>query len=95
VTFTNETASGWQQATFATPIPITAKTTYVISYHTNTGRYASTQNGFSSAVNAGPLHGLASGSSGGNGVYAPGSKSAFPTQSWSASNYWVDVVLTQ
>ncbi len=34
VTFTGETASGWQQATFANPIAITANTTYVVSYHT-------------------------------------------------------------
>ena len=33
VTFTGETASGWQQATFATPVAITANTTYVVSYY--------------------------------------------------------------
>ena len=34
VTFTNESASGWQYQEFATPISITANTTYVVSYHT-------------------------------------------------------------
>ncbi|MCA1466256.1 DUF4082 domain-containing protein, partial [Bradyrhizobium sp. NBAIM18] len=34
-TFTNETASGWQQVNFSTPVAITAGTTYVASYHTN------------------------------------------------------------
>ena len=33
VTFSNETASGWQEAHFATPIPITANTTYIASYY--------------------------------------------------------------
>src|SRR5206468_7766439 len=32
-TFSGETASGWQQATFPSSIPVNANTTYVISYH--------------------------------------------------------------
>src|SRR5688500_5084102 len=32
VTFTNETDSGWQVATFNTAIPVTANTTYIASY---------------------------------------------------------------
>ncbi|HWT82419.1 MAG TPA: DUF4082 domain-containing protein, partial [Candidatus Methylomirabilis sp.] len=42
VPFSTETASGWQQATFATPVAITANTTYVVSYHTSGGNYAYT-----------------------------------------------------
>ena len=38
------------------------------------------------------LHGLATGTSGGNGLYLYSQGSAFPTQSFSGSNYWVDVV---
>ncbi|HTJ56868.1 MAG TPA: DUF4082 domain-containing protein [Devosiaceae bacterium] len=91
VTFTNETASGWQTANLTTPISITAGTTYVVSYHTN-GGYSSNENYFGSAVTSGPLTALSSSSSGGNGVYAYGSGSAFPTSSYNASNYWVDVV---
>ena len=34
-TFSNETASGWQQVNFSNPVAITAGTTYVASYHTN------------------------------------------------------------
>ena len=37
VTFTSESASGWQEADFATPIPVTAGTTYVASYFAPTG----------------------------------------------------------
>ena len=38
MTFTGESASGWQQGSFASAIPISANTTYIISYHTNVGR---------------------------------------------------------
>ena len=40
VTFTNETASGWQQALFDTPVAIASNTVYVASYHANTGHYS-------------------------------------------------------
>ena len=33
-TFTNTSASGWQTVALATPVPISANTTYVASYHT-------------------------------------------------------------
>ncbi|RPI34249.1 MAG: DUF4082 domain-containing protein, partial [Hyphomicrobiaceae bacterium] len=35
-TFTGESASGWQQLNFATPVAITANTNYIASYHTTT-----------------------------------------------------------
>jgi hypothetical protein len=92
VTFSNETASGWQEATFANPIPVKANTTYIASYHTNTGRYAATEYGFSTAVDTPPLHALASAASGGNGVFAGGTTNVFPNQTWHDTNYWVDVV---
>jgi Domain of unknown function (DUF4082) len=56
VTFTNETASGWQQANFATAVPITANTVYVASYHTNVGKYSVTENFFTNGVDKPPLH---------------------------------------
>jgi hypothetical protein len=90
-TFTNETASGWQTVSFATPVAIQANTTYVASYHTDAGHYAGTPQGLSSSTDNGPLHALASGASGGNGVYAYGS-GGFPNQTFNATNYWVDVV---
>ena len=45
-TFSNETASGWQELDFSSPVAITAGTTYVASYHTNTGHYAATTAGW-------------------------------------------------
>jgi hypothetical protein len=92
-TFTNETASGWQQVNFATPVAISANTVYVASYHTTTGHYSINTNYFaSSGADNAPLHALADGVSGGNGVYRYGGSNLFPNQTWNASNYWVDVV---
>jgi hypothetical protein len=94
-TFAKETASGWQQVNFSTPVAITANTVYVASYHTNVGHYSDDQNIFKTAgVDNAPLHALANGVSGVNGVYAYGSTSSFPSSGWNSSNYWVDVVFS-
>jgi len=91
-TFTNETGSGWQQVNFPTGVPISANTTYVASYHHNNGHYSVNANYFAnSGVDSGPLHALRNGEVGGNGVYVSGS-SGFPSLSYQASNYWIDVV---
>jgi hypothetical protein len=94
VTFSNETASGWQQANFTNPIAVQANTTYVASYHTNSGFYSSNVDYFQSAgASNGPIRALSSPESGGNGVYAYGA-SQFPTNSFRSANYWVDVVFS-
>ena len=93
VIFSNETTSGWQQALFATPVTITSNTVYVASYHANNGHYSCDVNYFSEkGVDNPPLHALAHGVSGGNGVYCYDENSLFPNQTWNAANYWVDVV---
>jgi hypothetical protein len=80
---------------FSTPVAITAGALYVASYHTNVGHYSDSLNYFATAgVENPPLHALANGVSGGNGVFAYGSTSAFPANTWNSSNYWVDVVFT-
>ena len=38
--FSGETASGWQQVNFSTPVAITDNTVYVGSYHANGGHYS-------------------------------------------------------
>lgn len=96
VTFTNETASGWQQANFASPVAISANTTYIVSYFAPNGRYSINTNFFTtSGVNNPPLRALQNGVDGPNGLYRYGSASGFPNQSWNASNYWVDVVFAE
>jgi len=92
-TFVGESPSGWQQVNFATPVAISANALYIASYHTNVGHYSDDQNYFAGqGVDNAPLHAPADGVSGPNGVYAYGSSSSFPNQSWNSSNYWVDVV---
>src|SRR6185436_20510440 len=90
VTFAGESASGWQTATFSAPVAVEPDTTYVVSYHTNTGHYGLGDNYFiSRGVERGPLRALAGPA---NGVYRYGADSRFPHLSYVAANYWVDVV---
>ncbi|HJU17552.1 MAG TPA: DUF4082 domain-containing protein [Stellaceae bacterium] len=93
-TFSNETASGWQQVNLPSPVNVTANTTYIVSYHTNVGEYSANGNYFGGAYTNGPLTAPASSSSGGNGVYAYGSSNLFPNNTYNANNYWVDIVFT-
>jgi hypothetical protein len=91
-TFTGETASGWQQVALDPPVDIVAGSTYVASYHTETGFYSANLGYFAAAgVNSPPLYALRDGEDGPNGVYAYG-PSGFPTATWQSTNYWVDVV---
>jgi hypothetical protein len=93
-TFTGETATGWQQVNFSTPVAITAGTTYIAAYLAPAGHYAYNSSYFaSSGVDSGVLHALSNTAAGGNGVYRYGS-GGFPSQAYLASNYWVDVVFS-
>jgi hypothetical protein len=96
VAFSGETASGWQQATFGAPIPISAGTSYVASYHAPNGHYADDTGYFAVAGHdSTPLRALADGVDGANGVYRYGaSGGAVPSSSWQSSNYWVDLTFT-
>ncbi|WP_199751903.1 N,N-dimethylformamidase beta subunit family domain-containing protein [Actinoplanes sp. ATCC 53533] len=94
VTFSGETATGWQTATFATPVPVAAGTTYVVSYYAPAGRYAGDSGYFASGVDNGPLHALQNGVDGPNGIYRYGTGGGFPSNTWESTNYWVDVVFT-
>ncbi len=90
-TFTGETSSGWQQLNFATPMAISANTTYVASYLAPKGHYSDTSSGFSSAsVTNPPLSALANTTSA-DGVYTYSASNTFPTSTYKATNYWVDV----
>ena len=91
VTFSGETSSGWQQASFSTPVAITANTVYVASYQTTTGHWSVNWNYFAtSGANNPPLHALQNGSGTPDGVYA--SPGVFPRSTYLSANFWVDVV---
>ena len=81
------------EVNLASPVAISANTTYVASYHTS-GFYGKTDNFFTTALTNGPLTAPSSTSTGGNGVYAYGASTTgiFPTNTFNAGNYWVDVV---
>ena len=88
VTFTGETASGWQQQAFLTPISIAASTTYMVSVNINTN-YAFSSSGLATSVVNGDLSTVADGA---NGAY--GNSGIFPTNSFQNSNYFRDIVFT-
>jgi hypothetical protein len=95
-TFTGETASGWQQVNFSSPVAITANTVYVASYFSPSGDFALDRNYFATTgvINP-PLQALIDGGAGaGDGLYTYGTKSQFPSSTYLSSNYWVDVVFT-
>lgn len=94
VTFAAESATGWQEAAFSTPVTVQPGITYVASYHTNTGNYALGTSFASAGVDSPPLHALREGVDGPNGVYAYGTGGVFPTNSWQSANYLVDVLFT-
>jgi hypothetical protein len=92
-TFTNETASGWQEVTLGTPVPVVADTTYVASYHAPVGRYSVNSSQFATGgVDSPPLRALRDGEDGGNGVYGYGPSGTFPNSTFQSEGYWADVV---
>jgi hypothetical protein len=94
VTFTNETDSGWQQASFSAPVPITAGTQYVISYHAPDGHYSDDGAYFAnSGYDAAPLH-APGGSGSNNGLFAYSPTPVYPDGSFNSTNYWVSPVVT-
>jgi hypothetical protein len=91
--FSNETASGWQQVIFSSPVPVVGNTPYVGSYFAPAGHYSGDSQFFAtSGVDVPPLHALQNGSAGSNGVYVYSQTSAFPNSTYNAANYWVDVI---
>jgi hypothetical protein len=103
-TSATESESGWQQVQLDTPVPVAAGTTYVVSYHAPDGHYSADGDalngqpspalGPATVTDSPPLHVLRSTPTAGNGVYAYGTASAFPTETFFATNYWVDVAFT-
>ncbi len=81
--FGGETDTGWQTLVFRLPVAIAAHTEYVAGYHSDFGSYSSDTGFFDAPLAAPPLHAS-------TGVYAYGAE-RFPTSTFEASNYWVDV----
>lgn len=86
VAFRNETAKGWQTATFAKPIAIRKNRIYIASYLAPKGAFSFTERAFARPYTHGDLTVPA-----GGGVYSYGT-GAFPRNTHHDSNYFVDVV---
>ena len=83
-TFTGETASGWQEVRFAQPAAVVAGQEFTVSYLAPQGRYAYAA-GATWPLVAAPLSAAA-------GTYTYGAALVFPSATWQASHYWVDVI---
>lgn len=95
VTFSNEGTSGWQAASFSTPVLIQPNTTYVASYFAPVGHYASDEGYFlSRSAGKQQVHSVAETASVGNGLFRYGTSSAFPNSSYQATNFYVDLFFT-
>jgi hypothetical protein len=101
-TFTNETASGWQELTFNPAIPVNASTTYVASYFAPAGHY-SQESGYmfgapspmpdgNGSIDSAPLHAYRNSAGVINDLYSYSAGTTFPTSTYNGENYWVDVV---
>lgn len=86
VTFSAESSTGWQSATLSSPVTLSAGGSYVVSYHTNVGRYMSSEY-FAGSSSSANLRIPTSNA----GVYAYGNTTTFPKSSWHSSQYWVDI----
>ncbi|MDQ1381382.1 MAG: large repetitive protein, partial [Actinomycetota bacterium] len=86
---------------FTSPIAIAANTTYIASYFAPSGHYSEAggyfygppaQPDFLAPVDSRPLHALHSTPGAPNGLYKYSGSPTFPTNTFNAENYWVDVV---
>lgn len=89
VTFEDESSSGWQSATFDTPIYINAAQTYIVSYHTTVGFFLVEAHDFDApktySVITAPVAA---------GTFYYNSGVAFPGGTLNNANYYVDVMIS-
>lgn len=88
VTYTSETSAGWQQQSLTTPVPLASGFVYTVSYSTS-GNYAADAVYFSASGASGPFDVPQDA-----GVFVYASGSAWPTQAFDATNYYVDAVFS-
>lgn len=88
VIFTGETASGWQEALFATPVALTAGTRYRASVYHPDGYYAYEGVYFSSSVTVGPITAPIDA---GKFSYATGI--SLPANDFNSSSYFIDPII--
>jgi hypothetical protein len=89
-TFASESAAGWKEVLFDTPVSADADTEYICSYHAPEGHYSVSAHDFQTFI-FGSLVRTVNGGANGVFVYTD-DPSVFPTESLDASNYYVDIV---
>ncbi|MET0929861.1 MAG: N,N-dimethylformamidase beta subunit family domain-containing protein, partial [Aeromicrobium sp.] len=93
VTFSGESATGWQTATFASAVPVTKGQAYVVSYTAPNGHYAAAPDAFSTVgLDATPLS--VAGGYGATPAGVFGNAGLFPDTSYRNTSYYVDPVFT-
>jgi len=86
VTFSAESASGWQTQALVPPVAVAPNTVHTVSVNTGNTYYVDTVLGLRSRITSGHLQSILRA----NGVYGPAG--TYPSLSWNASNYFRDVV---
>jgi hypothetical protein len=85
-TISQNPSSGWLNAALNTSVSVVAGQTYVAAYYAERGRYSVQQNALGRGFAGPKVSAVANG-----GVYAYGPSLAFPSSTFRASNYFVDV----
>jgi len=81
--------SGWQTATFSSPLKVDEGDSLVVSYHASQGEYAFTSGYHGASVSSG-----LSIPSSNAGRYTYASSARFPSRSYQSTNYWVTPLFT-
>ncbi len=92
VTFIDESATGWQTASFSQAVPVAANATYVAAYTAPNGRYSADQYYFSYQGHGSGQLSAPGGLANLNGVFT--TSQGMPTASFNQTNYYVDVVFS-
>ena len=83
-----ETVSGKQTVIFSSPVTVAANQMFTCGYFAPMGHFSNDRNAFTAQKDVTPLHVPVNG-----GVFVYGTQSTrWPTSTWTASNYWVDVL---
>jgi hypothetical protein len=96
-TFAGESASGWQQQNFSSPIAVSPGVIYVASVFMQSGMYSASPQGFGAGLDRTPIIGEPDDWQNGgihNGVYddTPTPLTVPPASGNNANNYWIDLV---
>lgn len=95
ITFTGESASGWQTQALSSPIAVSVGAFYMVAvFRPTTAHYPKQETFFATRYTNGPIYGEASASVPGigNGCYSYNASPTPPTNTFNASCYFVDIV---